>query len=338
MKKSVVIIALLWIAAFISVDAQNKPDYSIAKTFHIKSGGGYDYLTVDSASDNLYISHGSQVNVLNKMTGDSIAVISTKNDAHGITLVHALGKGYISNGSANSVLVFDLKTNKVLRHVSTGKLTDRIFYDDFSKKVISCNGKSKNLTVIDPATDRAVATIQLTGWPETAVSDGAGKIYVNNTEKSEIDVIDAVTYKILKTWPVAPGISPTGLAIDRQNMLLFSGCNNKMLVVMNARNGKIVNNIPIDEECDAVDFDVKLKTVYASNGVGTLSIIKEVPGGSFLYIVDLKTQRGARTMAIDQITHRVYLPTGDFKQKDPKVFRPSIIPGTFRVLVVAYNN
>ncbi|HEY4326021.1 MAG TPA: hypothetical protein VGN20_18670 [Mucilaginibacter sp.] len=338
MKRSVVMLTLFWISAFISVDAQSRPDYYIAKTFHIKSAGGYDYLAVDSTSDNLYISHGSQVNVLNKTTGDSVAIISTEDDVHGIALVHAVGKGYISNGSANSVLVFNLKTNKILGHVSTGKLSDRIFYDDFSKKIISCNGKSKNLTVIDPTTDRAVATIQLSGWPETAVSDGAGKIYVNNVEKSEIDVIDAVTYKVLKSWPVAPGRSPTGLAIDRQNMLLFSGCNNKMLVVMNARTGKIVNNLPIDEECDAVDFDIKLKTVYSSNGVGTLSIIKEVPGGSFLYIVDLKTQRGARTMAVDQITHRVYLPTGDFKQKDSRVFRPTVIPGTFRVLVVAYNN
>lgn len=337
MRKSVVT-ALLLIAAFSSVNAQNKPDYYIAKTFHIKSDGGYDYLTVDSLSDNLYISHGSQVNVLNKTTGDSIAVINTEKDVHGIALVHAVGKGYISNGSANSVVVFDLKTNKVLRQVPTGKLADGIFYDDFSKKVISCNGKSKNLTVIDPATDQVVATIQLSGWPETAVSDGAGKIYVNNAEKSEIDVIDIETYQILKTWHLAPGRSPTGLAIDRQNMLLFSGCNNKMLIVINARNGKIVNNLPIDEECDAVCFDVKLKTIYASNGAGTLSIIKEVPGGSFLYIADLKTQRGTRTMAIDQITHRVYLPTADFKQKDPRVFRPTVIPGTFRVLVVAHNN
>src|SRR5882762_4820799 len=135
MKKSIFLIALFLIAAFTSVYAQG---YNIVKTYPIKSGGGYDYLTVDSASDNLYISHGLQVNILNKTTGDSIGVIKTEKDVHGIALVHALGKGYISNGGANSVLVFDLKTNQVLGHVPTGMFSDGIFYDDFSKKVISC--------------------------------------------------------------------------------------------------------------------------------------------------------------------------------------------------------
>jgi DNA-binding beta-propeller fold protein YncE len=167
MKKLSVLIALLFTMASL-VLAQNKPGYHVIQTFHIKSNGGYDYLTVDSASDKLYLSHGSQVNVLNKTTGDSTGVIKSTKDVHGIALVQALGKGYISNGSLDSVLVFDLKTNKVLAYVPTGKFADGIFYDDFSKKVISCNGRSKNMTVIDPVTDKAVATIQLTGWPETA--------------------------------------------------------------------------------------------------------------------------------------------------------------------------
>jgi YVTN family beta-propeller protein len=331
MKKSILLIALFLIAALTSVYAQ---DYHVANTFHIKSNGGYDYITVDSASDNLYVSHGTQVNILNKTTGDSIGVIKTEKDVHGIALVHALGKGYISNGGANSVLVFDLKTNQVLAHVPTGMFSDGIFYDDFSKKVISCNGRSKNMTVIDPATDKAVATIQLTGWPETATSDGAGKIYVNNAEKSEIDVIDATTYQIINTWPLAPGKGPSGLAIDRQTMRLFAGCDGNKLVVMDATNGKIVTTLPIDDECDAVGFDKKLKTVYSSNGEGTLTIIKELSPDQFTVAQVLKTQKGARTNAVDQVTHMIYLPTADFKPKDPKSFRPATIPGTFRVLVV----
>src|ERR1700733_7816489 len=214
--------------------AQQKTLLRVSKVFHINSGGGYDYLTVDTASERLYVSHGTKVNVLNKVTGDSIGVIPSEKDVHGIALVHELGKGYISNGGANSVLVFDLKTFKVLGHVPTGMFSDGIFYDDFSKKVISCNGRRKNMTIIDPATDKAVATVQLTGWPETAVSDGAGKIYVNNAEKSEIDVIDASTYQIVNSWPLAPGKGPSGLAIDRQTMRLFAGCDGNVLVVMNA--------------------------------------------------------------------------------------------------------
>jgi len=330
--KKFAFITLFALTVFSTVFAQN---YHIVKTFHIPSAGGYDYITVDSASDNLYVSHGTQVNVLNKVTGDSVGVIATDKDVHGIALVHAVGKGYITNGGANSVLVFDLKTNKVLGHVPTGMFADGIFYDDFSKKVISCNGRGKNMTVIDPVTDQAVATIQLTGWPETATSDGKGKIYVNNAEKSEIDVIDATTFKVINTWPIAPGKGASGLAMDRKTMRLFAGCDNKVLIVMDALNGKVVASLPIDDECDAVGFDKKLKTVYSSNGEGTLTIIKEISSDKFEVAEVLKTEKGARTNAVDQITHKVYLPTADFKPKDPKSFRPAAIPGTFRVLVVS---
>jgi len=332
MKKITLAIAIFSAAAFSTAYAQS---YHVANTYHIKSSGGYDYTTVDSLSDNLYISHGTQVNILNKTTGDSIGVIKSDKDVHGIALVHELGKGYITNGGANSVLVFDLKTNKVLGHVPTGMFADGIFYDTFSKKVISCNGRSKNMTVIDPVTDQVVATIQLTGWPETATSDGKGKIYVNNAEKSEIDVIDATTFKVINTWPLAPGKGPSGLAMDRNTMRLFAGCDGNLLVVVDATNGKIVTTLPIGDECDAVGFDVKLNTVYSSNGEGTLTIIKEISPDQFTVAQVLKTEKGARTNAVDQITHKVYLPTADFKPKDPKSFRPAAIPGTFRVLVVS---
>lgn len=333
MKKLSISIGLLLLAVA-SVSAQTKKGYHISQTFHIKSGGGYDYITVDSASSNLYVSHGSQVNVVNKITGDSIGVVKTTKDVHGIALVNALGKGYISNGSLDSVLVFDLKTNKVLGYVPTGKFADGIFYDDFSKKVISCNGRSKNMTVIDPVTDKAVATIQLSGWPEAATSDGKGKIYVNNAEKSEIDVIDAATYKIVNTWPIAPAKGPSGLAMDRGSMRLFSGCDNRLLAVIDARSGKVVTTVPIGDGCDAVGFDVKLKTVYSSNGEsGTLTVIREVNPNKFV-AETAKTEQGARTLAVDQKTHKLYLPAAQFKPKAKGDFRPRTIPGTFKVLVV----
>src|SRR5580698_7262678 len=178
MKKPLFLTVLAILLITVGLHAQQTSGYQISNTFHIVSGGGYDYTTVDSASNRLYLSHGTQVNVIDKLTGDSIGVIKTEKDVHGIALVHALGKGYITNGGANSALVFDLNTFKVLGHVPTGQFADGILYDDFSKKVITCNGRGKNMTVIDPATDQAVATIQLTGWPEAATSDGKGKIYV----------------------------------------------------------------------------------------------------------------------------------------------------------------
>jgi DNA-binding beta-propeller fold protein YncE len=334
MKIGKLILSLALIASAEGASAQQKPLFHISQTFHISSGGGYDYLTVDSASERLYVSHGTKVNVINKLTGDSIGVIPAEKDVHGIALVHALGKGYISNGGANSVLVFDLATFKVLAHVPTGQFSDGIFYDDFSKKVISCNGRSKNMTVIDPATDQAVATIQLTGWPEAAVSDGAGKIYVNNSEKAEIDVIDVTTWKVIHSWPNAPAKGASGLAIDRKNMLLFAGCDGNTLIVVNARNGKTVASLPIGDESDAVGFDKTLNLVYSSNGEGTLTVIREVSPIKFTVAQTLKTQQGARTLTVDQATHRVYTMTGDFAPKKQGEFRPSLIPGTFRVLVI----
>jgi len=333
MKKLAILLLQAAVLLPAVVFAQTKT-YHILQTFHIKSSGGYDYITVDSLSNNLYVSHGTQVNVVNKTNGDSIGVIKTDKDVHGIALVHELGKGYITNGGANSAVVFDLKTNKILGRVPTGMFADGIMYDTFSKKVITCNGRGKNMTVIDPKTDQAVATIQLTGWPETATSDGKGKIYVNNAEKSEIDVIDAKTFKVINTWPLAPGKGPSGLAMDRATMRLFAGCDGNKLVVMDATNGKVMATLPIDDECDAVGFDVKLKTVYSSNGEGTLTIIRELSPDKFVVAQVLKTQKGARTNSVDQFTHKIYLPTADFAPKDPKSFRPQTIPGTFRVLVV----
>jgi DNA-binding beta-propeller fold protein YncE len=328
--KKINLIIVFSIALYTTVCGQ----LHVSTVFHIESGGGYDYTTVDSTSERLYLSHGSQVNVVNKATGDSIAVIKTEKDVHGIALAHEFGKGYISNGSLNSVLVFDLKTFKVLGHVPAGQFTDGIFYDDYSKKVITCNGRGKSMTVIDPATDQAVNTIQLTGWPETAVSDGKGKIYVNNAEKSEIDVIDANTFQVVGTWPIAPGKGASGLAIDRNTMRLFAGCGNKLLVVINALDGKVVTNLPIGDECDAVGFDKQLKIVYSSNGDGTLTVIKESNPDQYTVVQNLKTKKGARTQAVDQSTHKIYLPTGEFAPKKPGDFRPALIPGTFQVLVV----
>lgn len=334
MKKNLLLIVVLSVV-FTSVKAQKPAGYHITKTFHIKSGGGYDYITVDSVSNRLYVSHGSQVNVVDKVTGDSIGVIKSEKDVHGIALVKELGKGYITNGSANNVIVFDLKNFKVITMIPAGEFADGILYDNFSKKVVTCNGKSKNMTVIDPSTDKVVATISLSGWPETAASDGQGKLYVNNAEKSEIDVIDTKTFKVIHKWPIAPGKNASGLAIDRVSMRLFAGCDNKRLVVMDATNGKVITTLPIGDECDAVSFDKKLHTIYSSNGEGTLTIIKESSANKFSVIQNLKTKEGARTNAVDQVSHNLYLPTGEFEPKKTGDFRPKIKPGTFEVLVVS---
>ncbi len=291
-------------------------------------------MTVDPTSEKLYVSHGSQVNILNKNTGDSLGVINVEKDAHGIALVPALGKGYISNGTMNQVLVFDLATNKILARVPTGQFTDAIFYEDFSKKVITCNGRSKNMTVIDPTDDSVVTTIQLSGWPETAVSDGKGHLYVNNAEKAEINVVDATTFKLTHHWPNKPGTGASGLSMDRQTMRLFATCGNKRLIVMDATNGKVLASFPTGDGADGAGFDNGLKTAYSANGEGTLTVVKELSASKFILVGNVITKPGTRTIAVDQTTHKVYLPSALFKPATKDTFRPEMIPGTFKILTV----
>lgn len=332
MKRYYFLVSLFLLAGLCK--AQHKLSYHISATYAISGGGGYDYMTVDSSNEKLYVSHGTQVNILNKNSGESLGIIKTEKDAHGIALVHYLNKGYISNGTLNRVLVFDLATNKILKEVPTGKFTDAIFYDDFSKKVITCNGMSKNMTVIDPTTDLVVATIQLTGWPETAVSDGKGNIYVNNSEKAEVDVIDATTFKIKNQWPNNPGTGASGLAIDRETMRLFATCGNKRMIVMDATNGKVKASFPTGAGADGAGFDNRLKTAYSSNGEGTLTVVKELSADKFIFLENVVTKPGTRTIAVDQTTHKIYLPSGLFKPLTKGTFRPDLIPGTFKILIV----
>ncbi len=306
----------------------------VADTFHIKSGGGWDYIYADTASNKLFVSHGTQVNVLDKTTGDSLGVIPNANGVHGIALVHGLNKGFTSNGRLNNVFVFDLNTLQITDSIATGENPDAIFYDAYSKKIITCNGRSKNLTVIDPSTNKVIATIDVKGKPETAVSDGEGKIFVNNEDMSEIEVVDINTMKLIHSWSIAPGEAPSGLSIDRNAKRLFAGCDNNLLMVIDATNGKIIDKLPIGNGCDGTAFDPDIQTVYSSNGDGTLTVIKEISGNKFKVENNLPTKRGARTLSVDVKTHTIYLPTADFGQSADSTKRPPMIPGSFQVLVV----
>lgn len=306
--------------------------YHVTNTFHISSPGWWDYLAVNN--NKLYVSHGTQVNILNENNGDSIGVIPNTTGVHGIAFVNSLDKGYTSNGGLNNVTVFNLSTNKILGQIATGNDPDAIFYDDYSKKIITCNGKSQSLSIIDPNTDKVIHTIPLSGKPETAVSDGKGNVFVNIENKNAISKINIRTYKVEKTWPIAPGESPSGLSIDRKTNRLFAGCDNKILVVLNAETGKVVSTSTIGSGCDGTAFDPELRYVYSSNGEGTLTVIKEVSKDKFEVIDNVPTKRGARTNALDIHTHTIYLPTADFGPKASGERRPPMIPGSFQVLVV----
>jgi len=320
---------LLLCAAVHSCYAQGASGFHVTKTFKIGSPGGWDYIAV-GPDQKIYVSHGTQVNILDAKSGDSVGFIPNTTGVHGIAF--AGSKGYTSNGRLNTVTVFDLKTAAVLQQIPTGQNPDAIMYDPYSKKIITCNGRSHDLSVIDPATGQVTATITLDGKPETAVSDEAGKIFINIEDKNKITEVDITTNSVVASWPLkAEG--PTGLAIDTKTKRLFAGCD-KQLVVMDATSGAIVSSLPIGDGCDGVGFDSGLGLVFASCGEGTLAVIKEGSASAFTVIDNVPTKKSARTCAVNQVTHEVYLPAAE-TIPGAAGERPKVVPGTFGVVVVS---
>ena len=307
--------------------AQDKIDYKVAKTFHIASSGGWDYIAVNN--NKVYVSHGTQVNILDENTGDSIGVIPNTTGVHGIAFDNELGRGYTSNGRLNNVTVFDLKTNTVITQIAAGANPDAIMYEPFTKKIITNNGHSKNLSIIDPVKNMLIDSVALDGKPEEAVSDGEGKLFVNLEDKSEIAVVDLITFKVIARWPLAPGEGPSGLAIDTETKRLFSGCSDsKLLIVMNATNGKIIDKLSIGDGSDGTTFDANKDIIFVPNGRdGTISAFKEKSANEFISL---------GTITIDKNTGALFLPTAEFEPADaahPNE-RRKIIAGTFQVLEV----
>ena len=336
MKKNIILICLLLAAFTIQVSAQS--GYQIVKTFHVTSMGGWDYPAVDAISNKLYLSHGGQVNILDKFTGDSIGIINNTIGVHGVAFVPSLGMGYTSNGKTNNVTVFDLKTGATLTQIEVGKNPDWIMYDPFSKKIVTSNHSGGDLSLIDVNTNQVVATIAIGGTKlETVVSDEAGKLFVNLEDKNQIAEVDIAKAAVTNIWDLSPSESPTGLAIDIKTKRLFSTCD-KTLVVMDATNGKIVATVPIGEGCDGAAFDPASKLIFTSNGSGTVSVVKEVSANVFKLVETIITKRGARTISLDSKTHMLYLPTADYEPLPadaPKGTRAKMIPGSFQVLVLA---
>jgi Uncharacterized conserved protein len=319
------------IISFTSVFSQQH-EYSIVKTYHIPSSGGWDYISVNN--NKLYVSHGTQVNILNEENGDSLGVIPNTTGVHGIAFDNELHRGYTSNGRLNNVTVFDLNNNSIITQVATGENPDAIMFEPFTKTIITCNGRSQNLSLIDPATNSVVSTIALNGKPEEAVSDRKGKLFVNLEDKSEIAVVDLIKKEVVGRWSLKPGEGPSGLAYDPDSKRLFSTCD-KQLIVMNADNGNIVAKVPIGDGTDGGVFDAKNHIIYTSNGEGTISVIKELTADNYKLIGNYKTKRGARTITIDHNTGTLFLPTADFDAtKTNSNGRPMMIPGSFQILVV----
>ncbi len=333
MKKIFVLTAILY-AALQNINAQKSTVLHIINTLRIASAGGWDYIEVGPINDWLYVSHGTQVNIINKKTGDSVGVIENTIGVHGIAFDVANKKGFTSNGKLNNITVFDMNSNKVLSQIPTGQNPDWIFYEPYTKKIVTCNGRGKNLSFIDVAKGIVTDSVAVAGKPETAVSDGKGKIFVNVEDKNEILVIDVKTLKVINHWSLAPAESPTGLAFDVKTNRLFAGCE-KYLVVLDANNGKIIEKLPIGDGCDGVVFDKVSKNIYTANGEGTMTVIKEDNANKFTVVENVTTKKSARTIAIDSSTQLLYLPTAEFENMESGAKgRPKMKTGTFQILVV----
>ncbi|MBI3719370.1 MAG: YncE family protein [Sphingobacteriales bacterium] len=334
MKKNICLSILIALCVFATVSAQTKTGLHITNTFHIASAGGWDYLEVGPVNDWLYVSHGTQVNILNKKTGDSVGVIENTTGVHGIAFDVANKKGFTSNGRLNTVTVFDMNTNKVTAQIAVGQNPDAISYESYSKKIITCNGRGKNLSVIDPVNNTVVDSVDVGGKPETAVNDGKGNLYVNIEDKNEIVAVDTKTFKVTHRWSLAPAEGPTGLAFDAKTNRLFAGCD-KWLVVMDAATGKIIDKLTIGDGCDGVAFDPATNMIYTSNGEGTITVIHEDAADKYTVVENVPTKQYARTIALDKATHLIYLPTADLEKPDPnQKGRPKMITGSFQILVI----
>ena len=308
--------------------------YHLAKSFPIKSSGGWDYIAVSPVHDWIYVAHGTQVNILDKNTGDSVGVIPNTAGVHGIAFDPKHGKGFTSNGRANTLTVFDCNTNAVTGEIKVGDNPDAIMFDEASGFVYVCNGKSKDISVVDPANNKLVKTIPVGGKPETAVTDGAGMLYVNVEDKNEVVAISLSTFEVKAHHKIGKGDEPSGLAIDIKAKRLFVGCGNKELVVLNCANGNVVKELPIGDGCDGVAFDPKTALVFASNGEGVLSVIHEKGADAFDKPETVVTQKSARTIALDPKTHKLYLPAAEMRPNEDPTKRPSMVPGTFKILVL----
>ena len=302
--------------------------------------GGWDYLLADAEARRLYVSHGTRVEVLDLDRGDSIGVIAPTPGVHGIAVAPELGRGFISCGRDSSVLIFDLTTLRTLQRVALpARNPDAILYEPLSKRVLTFNGGSANTTILDGTTGAIAGSLDLGGKPEFAVSDGKGRVFVNIEDRSEVVELDPRGPRVVRRWSIAPGEEPSGLAIDRVHRRLFSVCGNQQMVVSDADSGKVIAIIPIGNGVDGVAFDAKRNLAISSNGQGTITVVREDSAQKFVVAETDTTQRGARTIALDERTGTLFLTTADYGPAPPPTpdrprTRPTIVSGTFRVLLL----
>jgi len=288
--------------------------YKITQRIAIPGTGGWDYLTVDQAARRLYVSHGTQVEVVDVDSKTLVGNIPNTPGVHGIAIAPELGRGFVSNGQASTVTIFDLKTLKKIGDVPTGKKPDAIIFDPATSQVFAFNGDSESATVISAADGKVVGTVPLGGGPEFAVADGKGYVYDNLEDKSQIVKIDGRKLTVEQRWPVAPCEAPSSLAMDRANHRLFIGCRSRVMAVIDSDSGKVITTLPIGDHVDATAFDEDTRLIFFSNGEGTISVFHQDGPDKYSAVETVKTLPRAKTMTLDPKTHELFLSTAEAGQ------------------------
>ena len=303
--------------------------YHLINTIQIGGPGGWDYLTMDTANRRLYVSHSTHVVVIDVDAGKVVGDIPDTKGVHGIAIANDLGRGFTSNGGANTVTIFDLKTLKTIGTVAVGTNPDAIIYEPLTKRIFTFNGRSNDTTAVDAATGTVAGTIPLGGKPESAVSNGKGRVFVNIETKDEVIAFDPKKLSVEAHWPLAPGKEPSGMAFDAKNNRIFSGCGGSdLMTVMNAETGKVVASVPIGKGVDANGFDPETKLAFSSNGQagGTLTVVHQDSPDKYTVVENVVTHAGGRTMALDTKTHNVFIAVNEGTRQAP-------VADSFKVLV-----
>jgi DNA-binding beta-propeller fold protein YncE len=332
--------ALIVVMAFLTANslssrllAAAEADYQLLTRLTLGGEGFWDYLAIDPQARRLYISRWSHVMMVDADSYRVVGDIPGIQGVHGIAIAPEFGRGFITEDEANRITIFDLRTLRKIATARTGKSPDGIIYDSSSRRVFVFSGDGK-VTAVNAATGRVAGSAELGGSPEFAASDGRGHIYNNLEDQNEVVRIDSESLRILNRWSLAPGESPSGMAIDAARSRLFVGCRNRELIVMNSDTGKVVTTLPIGEGVDAIRFDPETNLVFCSNGDGTLTVVHEDSADVYSVIANVPTQRGARTMELDPKTHRVYLVTAQLGPQPTQPHTPpEMVPGTFELLV-----
>jgi DNA-binding beta-propeller fold protein YncE len=310
---SIKLVFLAMLAAFST--GQRHSGYHVANEFKLPGAGGWDLLVVDDRARRVYISHSTEVDVLDADTGKAVGTIENTPGVHGIALAPELSRGFVTAGKGDFVLIFDLKTLQTISKVNTGRKPDAVVFDPATNRVFVMNGDGASVTAIDAGTGTAAGTIELGGGPEFSVADGKGSLWVNLEDQSQLVRIDTRTMKIADRWPVAPCQQPSSMAIDPQNRRLFLGCRNRVMAVVDADTGRVVVTYPIGDHVDSSAFDSTAKLVFHSTGDGNVAVFHQDSPDSYAFLENVPTLAGSKTMALDAKTHRLFVPalrSGDF--------------------------